>query len=160
MFKQEKKICFLSTIKRYAFSTFLVLWMIIWLLSTVGMIRQNGKYYQFAWHASTNTLQAFHSRYDEYSKDFYGIIKTCDRLLPKDAKLQLILPHDKGRKFEFLRDKGRYILYPRNYGDNTILQKYILVYQIKDFPIPKDYKIIRSFGPDRYLLAKTDGQVK
>ena len=128
----------------------------LWLFFTVHTLIKETPYYQFALNASTEAIQAFRSSYDESSRDFYHVLKTCDNMLPLKAKLQMIFPKDVGKKFLFLTEKGRYILYPRNYGENVIFQDYILIYQVKDLRIPEGYRVLKFFAPDKYLLTNKD----
>jgi hypothetical protein len=56
----------------------------------------------------------------------------------------------------FLREKGRYFLYPRNYGQNDSLEDYILVFGVPDFVVPRGYYRAKTFAADKFLLKKKD----
>jgi len=135
---------------------FSIIWFAAWVLFITVDFYDEIKYYRFALKASLGELHAFHATYDENSKDFFRILKICDRLLPRREQLQLILPQAHQQEFEFLREKGRYFLYPRNYGENTILRNHILVYNVDEWGIPDGYKILMNFGPGKYLLTRLD----
>ena len=133
------------------------MWIVFEVFHALLVIKSERSYCWFALHSSSEQIRAFNSIYpDGVSKDFYAILKRCDQILPTDEKLQIILPESPQSKHTFLMAKSRYILYPRNYGNNTIPQNYILVYQRNDFSIPQNYRILKSFGSDRYLLVKKD----
>ena len=123
------------------------------MLLTARAIHLNKDYYRWGLHSSLESLRASHAIYDPASSDFYRILKICDQMLPLGAELQLVLPAEQQHKFEFLREKARYFLYPRNYGDNTIRKDYILVYQVDDFYRPEGYEALVTFAPDKYLLT-------
>ncbi len=134
---------------------FLVIWILFWIRFNILPLEYKINYYKFAAGASAETLRAYHAVYDKDSLDYYSILKFCDNILPPSAELQIVLPKEPAHKFMFLREKGRYILYPRNYGDNDSGKDYILVYGQKDYLIPQGYKIIKMFDTDKYLLEKT-----
>jgi len=135
---------------------FSVIWFAAWLWFITVTFHEEIKYYQFALKASLEELHAVHAAYDENSEDYFKILMFCDRLLPGREPLQLILPQAHQQEFEFLREKGRYILYPRNYGENTILRNHILVYNVNEWVIPDGYKMSMNFGPGKYLLTRLD----
>ncbi|MBF0531735.1 MAG: hypothetical protein HQL23_01420 [Candidatus Omnitrophica bacterium] len=135
------------------FVFFSFVWCGIWLKQLVRIWQDENKYYVFALNSGLNRLRSYSAAYDDSTRDYYPILKYCDRVLPSGEPLQIILPIAPQNKLEFLRDKGRYYLYPRNYGENTLRQKYILVYQQPDFRAPAGYARIKDFGPDKYLLT-------
>lgn len=130
-------------------------WFIIWLSDTIAIISKAKRYYSFAIHADIETWRGYYS-YDKDSVDFYAIVKECDSILPLQEKLQVILPKDIPKRYDFWAEKARYYLYPRNYGDNETPQKYALIYRAPDFQIPAGYKIVKRFGLDKYLIKKLD----
>ena len=132
----------------------LMIWALVWVITSIYFIVPEIIYYKVALGFSAETLRAYHVIYHRETADYYKILKECDQALPPSQELQIILPAEPGHRFMFLREKGRYILYPRNYGDNDTPRDYILVYGQKDYVIPPGYEIIKSFGIDKYLLAK------
>jgi hypothetical protein len=104
--------------------------------------------------SSLDSLREYHAIYDFESRDYYSIIKYCDESLPREAHVRLIVPKKPHTRYAFLTEKGRYFLYPRNFGNNSMEAKYILVYGVKDFLIPESYKKYISFSEDKYLLVK------
>ena len=111
-------------------------------------------YYRFAIHSSPETLRAFNTAYDETTVDYYYILKECQRLVPASKEISIVLSKQPTRKFQALTAKGRYILYPQNYGENSEMRDFVLVYGVEDFLIPSNYKILKSFGKNKYLLMK------
>jgi len=99
-------------------------------------------------------LKGFWTAYDQDSQDYYRILKACDKLLPPQAEITLLLPLEPSKRFQFFEGKGRYILYPRNYGENNSFKKYILVYGVSDFSIPSGYEVIKYFSHNKYLLKR------
>ncbi len=112
-------------------------------------------YYRAALKSSLEELRECHSSFGQQEPDFYRILKFCDRRLPQNEELQIILPTENLFKYQYLREKARYFLYPRNYGDNITSKNFILVYKKNDFVIPNDYQVMAKFGDDKYLLSKT-----
>ena len=133
---------------------FFIVWAVLYFNSSFKILKIFWKYYGFAIHASASELRAYHSIYNQDFQDYYQILQMCDTFLPPPEPLQIVLPPQPQRRFEFLREKGRYILYPRNYGDNDSPQNYILVYGVQNFKKPEGYEMVRSFGPDKYLLKR------
>lgn len=140
-------------LRGYLFFVCLGIWVAWWLLLIVRLVRFESNYFCWALRFPIESLRAFHASYDPASSDFYRILKICDQMLPLGAELQLVLPAEQQNKFEFLREKARYFLYPRNYGDNAIRKDYILVYQVNNFYHPEGYETLMTFAPDKYLLT-------
>lgn len=142
-------------LRGYLFFACLGIWAARWLLLIVGLVRFESNYFCRALRSRSpiESLRAFHASYDPASSDFYWILKICDQMLPLGAELQLVVPAEQRNKFEFLREKARYFLYPRNYGDNAIRKDYILVYQVNNFYHPEGYETLMTFAPDKYLLT-------
>lgn len=143
---------FKAKVNPLALVIFSFLWVSIWAFTTVRTFCRERPYYEFAVSVNFESLQEENTIFDEHSSDYYAILKSCNQLLPWGEKIQIILPQEWQRYSDFLREKGRYILYPRNYGDNKSPQKYILVYQVSDFQAPKGCRVIRVFGPGKYLM--------
>ncbi len=144
---------FVKTLRNNLLFVFLWIWLFYWVSLAGQRVKGGMGYYQSAIHSSPEELRATHSIPDDNSRDFYAVLRACDLTLPLGEGLQIILPQEDQKKFAFFTGKARYILYPRNFGDNAALQRHILVYQVKNFHIPEGYQVIRSFGPDRYLLT-------
>lgn len=140
----------------YPYLFFFVVWLFVWFINTLGIFLQEKGYYHFACRTNSYNLQWFGTIYDNHTKDYYPILKLCDRLLPEKEEMTIILPREPVHRFEFLRERGRYILYPRNYGNNNELKKYILVYGVKDYEKPHGYVIVENFAQDKYLLKRQD----
>lgn len=133
---------------------FLVIWLIFYVKTNLKILTENKDYYQFAIRASFEKLQAYHAVYDQDSYDFYYVLRICQRIIPPHEEVQLILPQPSQHKFEFLREKGRYFLYPLNYGENSLLKKYILVYDVDNFIKPMEYEMVHYFSADKYLMKR------
>ena len=134
---------------------FFIGWFIVWSIHTIEIISHKKRYYGFAINADLDTWRAYYS-YDKDTVDFYSVVKECDRLLPPLEKLQVILPQDNLDRNNFLTEKARYYLYPRNYGENLTPQKYALIYSVPHFQIPAGYTVIKRFGPDKYLIKNSE----
>ena len=65
-----------------------------------------------------------------------------------------MLPREPMERYEFLRDRGRYLLYPRNDGDDVTRRDHVLVYGVATYSVPPGYVKVASFGPDKYLLSR------
>lgn len=138
----------------YTLLSFLCAWIFLWVRWNIINLSPEINYYKRAVFATYEDLRAYHSIFDWDSKDYYEILKACDQLLPPLEEIQLILPEEQKQKFEFLREKGRYILYPRNYGNNKTPRNYILVYEREDYRISEGYAVIKTFGNHKYLLGR------
>ena len=130
-------------------------WTILYLESVISRLRYNLSYFKFASMASPellreNTIEVFNDSTD----DFYQILKKCQSRLSADQMIQIVLPQDPPQRFAFWREKGRYILYPHNYGDNVSPQKFILVFAVDDYVIPQGYTKTMIFARDKFLLEK------
>lgn len=145
---------FLINIEHLIFIISIGIWAIFWYRYTWGEITASIPYYNTAITSSLDKMHAMHATYDAASRDFYSILKQCDDILPKFEKLRIILNKANTNKYEFLREKGRYFLYPRNYGDNERQANYILVYDVDDFEVPEGYRIHTTFTSGKYLLVK------
>ena len=148
-------IDWLRILRGYLFFACLGIWVARWVLTIPGHVRFESNYFYWALRSRypLESLRALHASYDSASSDFYRILKICDQILPLGEELQIILPVQQQNKFEFLREKARYFLYPRNYGDNAIRKDYILVYQVNNFYRPEGYETLVTFAPDKYLLT-------
>ncbi len=134
---------------------FFLFWLVIWITSRDRVFVEYKDYYKFALGVSLENLRAYHSSFGHQVDDFYRILKFCDRRLPQNEEIQIILSTENYFKYLYLREKARYFLYPRNYGENAIPKNFVLVYQNDDFVIPDDYEIMATFGVHKYLLRKT-----
>ncbi len=144
----------IKKLRTYTLLSFLCAWIFLWVRWNITNLSPEIHYYKQAVFAPYENLRATHSIFDRGSKDYYEILKICDQILPPLEEIQLILPKEPNQKFEFLREKGRYILYPRNYGDNETPRDYILVYGKEDYKIPQGYEVIKAFDHHKYLLGK------
>ena len=131
---------------------FVCCWLVYWGLITGRANINNIPYYKAVFHGTWDDVAAYHGTYDEKSDDYFDILRYCDRRLPKGRTIQLILPLKPKRKYEFLEEKGRYYLYPRNLGNNKVLADYILVYGVNNFKPPGLYEQCLKFSSDKYLL--------
>ncbi len=141
-----------NTIFVYLFFGF---WLLVWMDSMTIVWDDNKEYYRFAFGASLEKLREYHSSFDQTAVDFYRILKFCDQRLPAHEELQIILSTKNQYEFQYLREKARYFLYPRNYGDNITAKNFILVYKNDNFGIPDGYEILAFFGENKYLLKKS-----
>ena len=131
-----------------------LIWISFWYRYDFNNLKNNIPYYKTAVKSSLDQLRAMHCIYDSASRNYYPIIQFCDRIIPPDDKLSLILPTLPTRRYEYLREKGRYYLYPRNYGNNSEAANYILIYGVEDLKIPETYQKAWVFAQDKYLIAK------
>ena len=136
--------------------TVAIIWVVVWLGFTVPELVSHSSYLALALRSSTEELRVLHSRYnpDPSCADYPSVLKLCDALLPKGEALQIVIPREPSERFEFLYAKGRYLLYPRNYGNNTVARRYVLVYNVPDYFIPPGCEVIKTFAPHKYLLAE------
>jgi hypothetical protein len=130
------------------------LWLTVHAAFTLGTIREHLPYYRFALGADPETLRRHHSRLDPQTTDWYETLRHCEAALPPGAELQIVLPTEPTYRYEFLRDRARYLLYPRNAGDDRTQRDHILVYGVRDFEAPPGYAQVEYFGPNRYLLSR------
>jgi len=130
-------------------------WAIFWFHDNWQDMKNNMPYYKFAVKSSLDPLRAIHCVYDRGTRDYYWILKFCNDAISRKENIQLIIPKNPKERYEFLREKGRYYLYPRNYGNNEEMANFILVYGVKDFEIPKGYHKYVVFTHDKYLAIKT-----
>lgn len=129
-------------------------WFAVWIFTTAVTFKEEKEYLGSAWQADGEELQGAWTAYDEGSQDYYSVLKACDRLLPPSAELTLIIPAEPSVRFRYLQQKGRYILYPHNYGENDSLKEYVLVYGADDFSIPSNFEVIKNFADHKYLLKR------
>lgn len=141
-------------IRTFVFVLLTLLWIIIWFCHLTGAVYKYSSFYRKALSGSLENLHDFYSWVGEESKDYYSILKFCNDFLPQGKTVQVLLPTDSWRRYAYLREKGRYFLYPRNFGNNSLPGDYILVYGVKDFLAPTGYRILRHFGEDKYLLER------
>ena len=88
--------------------------------------------------------------------NFYDVLQWCNLKIPENEKINLIVPTNSRTDSAFLEGKGRYYLYPRNYGDNKMNANFILVYSDSNFKIPPTFEQCMYFGQDEYLLVKKE----
>ncbi|MGQ0722488.1 MAG: hypothetical protein ACT4PE_13080 [Candidatus Eiseniibacteriota bacterium] len=132
----------------------LAVWLSVYVAFATGAVREHLPYYRFALSADPETLRRHHSRLDPQTAEWYETLQFCDALLPPGAELQIVLPTEPTYRYEFLRDRARYLLYPRNTGDDRTLRDHILVYGVRDFETPPGYVQVEFLGPNRYLLSR------
>lgn len=131
------------------------IWMLIWLIYSGAEIKTALPYYKIAMRSSMDQLREMHCVYDEQSMDYYQILSYCSSNITENENIQLVLPQTPENRYYFLREKGRYFLYPRNFGNNQKTAKYILVYGVRDFVLPENYKMEKRFAEDKYLLVNS-----
>ena len=134
-------------------------WLVLWIFQLTLTIK-NVAYYRFALKSSLSDIHRYHATFDKDTWDYYDILRYCDRILPAGASLRLILPTTSKYKYAFLREKGRYFLYPRNDGNNDQEADYILVYGVRDYTSPKDYNVLAVFSNDKRLYSRGDRQAR
>lgn len=139
-----------------ALYSIMLLWGIIWAVHTYKVLRFNSAYYNLALASSLDDLRAFANAYDADGLDYYAILKRSGELVPEGKRIKIVLPQAPVNKYEFLREKGRYFLYPKNFGNNNLEADYILVYGVEGFQAPANYRKHEVFSQDKYLLIKTD----
>lgn len=130
------------------------IWLTVHVVFTAPPVLKSLPNYRFAAAGGAAQIRRIHSKLDEATADFYPILMECDAILPKDARIQIVLPSRPTYQFEFLRDRARYLLYPRNYGDPYTLQDHILVYGVAGYEPPPGYQQVRAFGPDKILFSR------
>lgn len=141
--------------RTYFYRSSAAAWVVIWAWVSAATFVQEGEYIRSAWRLDHETLQSQWSAYDQTTEDYYEILKALDRMLPPLEEITLILPQEDVTKFKYLQEKGRYILYPRNYGDNRVLKEYLLVYGVSGLSLPQGYETAKRFAEDKYLLKRT-----
>ena len=129
-------------------------WILLWYRYSWNEVKNKVPYYKIALKSSLDQLRSMHCIYDNQSRDYYTIVRFCDKVIPSGEKLKLVIPTMPANRHEFLSAKGRYYLYPRNYGNNAEMTDYILIYGMEDFRIPDGYQKCVVFGSDKYLIAK------
>jgi|GEM_PF-1340481 len=147
------------SIFRFRFGIFHLLLTISIFVSSSYMLRaknEEARYLRYAARSLLAELHSINAACDQSTQDYYRILRYCDDILPQGASLQLILPKMPVHKYQFLREKGRYFLYPRNYGNNEQEADFILVYLLEDFRIPDTYRVCKVFAENKYLLARHD----
>jgi hypothetical protein len=135
-------------------SLIFALWLAIHLAFTVPEVRSSSPHYRFALRASPAELRRAHSDFGGQCEDFYAILMRCDELLEPGAELRIVLPAEPTYRYEYLRDRARYLLYPRNDGEDLTPRAHILVYGARDFQAPPGYERVESFAPHKYLLSR------
>jgi hypothetical protein len=143
---------------RWLLGAGILAWLALHLWVLVPTLQSKAGYLRFAVGASSEEIRAFHTRFDPTSRDWYAVLKACDALLPPGDMLQIVLPEKPQARLEYLRDKARYLLYPRNTGDNATPRPWMLVYRVPDFEPPSGYRVVKRFAPHATLLAREDVQ--
>ena len=111
-------------------------------------------YYKYSAFKSLDFKRASHASLDWATSDFFDILKICNRIIPENEKINLIIPEKDKRKYEFFRGKGRYHLYPRYIGKNDPSASFILYYLIPDIKPPFSYERCIKFYADEYLYIR------
>lgn len=149
-----KSASFSFRLKFIIFYWFLVASFFCFLGGLAKTIGYKINYLRAAMSASLPELRKSCYMYYRDTDDYYDILSLCDRALPLGASVRLVVPKTSKRKSGFLEGKGRYFLYPRNFGDNEQEADYVLIYAVEDFKIPHPYRLCKVFGKDKYLLAR------
>ena len=131
-----------------------IVWLPIYLWTTIPQIQSHWSYYRFALGASSEAIRSSHVPFDSASSDFPRILQFCDEVVPPGSGLQILLPRLPLYRYEYLRDKARYLLYPKNYGNNDLQQDFILVYEVAEPAIPDSYRILKRFAPNKVLWVR------
>ncbi len=135
------------------------IWLLLWYRNIGKLVLARAPHYHAVLTSSLDDLRGMLTDYGGTSRDYYKILNFCNRNVSENAKIQLVIPLQPQYRHEFLREKGRYYLYPHNYGNNSEENPdYILVYDVEDFIIPPHYKVKRLFTKDKYLLSKEEVQ--
>lgn len=130
-------------------------WVYFWCLNTcIPLCRKLP--YMIKSFVSPLNAQRVRFSYDPESSDYFSVLAGCDKLLAPGIKLSIILPKEPENRFFFLREKGRYFLYPRNYGVNDETSAYLLVYGVKNYAIPAGYHMKHVFAAGKFLIEKTN----
>jgi hypothetical protein len=90
--------------------------------------------------------------------DFYDVMQFC-KTIPENEKIRFDFSSNPRVK-AFLEGKGRYHLYPRNYGENDFSANFILVYLNPQAHVPQDFEPCVHFGKDKTLFIKTEHPLK
>ena len=133
----------------------LLIWLFLWGLQEPPRIRKSLEHFQIVMERSPDFLRARLCAYDQKSEDYFKVLEYLNAVVPVTERIQLVLPETSKGKFEFLREKGRYYLYPRNYGNNKDPADVVLVYGVKGFVIPEGYRKYKDFSDDKYVLVRT-----
>ncbi len=120
----------------------------------IKLIASRSDYFTYALTADRHSLQYLWASFDGQLLDYYPILKASDEIVPPDGEITVIVPQSPEIRHSYLREKARYYLYPKNYGNNSVLKEYILVYMVDDFGVPDGYEIHTSFGESKYLLKR------
>ena len=88
------------------------------------------------------------------AKDYYDILQFCNHVIPENERVNLILPRINNIKYEFLKGKGRYYLYPRYFGYDDPNAGFVLSYLIHNARPPENYRSCVQFASDKYLFIK------
>lgn len=104
-------------------------------------------------------LQSYREAHPDYrtSPNFYNILKACTWIIPETKSVQVVVPQYHIGQRDFLEGQARYVLYPRNYGDNRAPGDYILVYGVKDYACPEGFIPVKQFTQDSYLFKRGSG---
>lgn len=104
--------------------------------------------------APASAIRGMHFKIRPEDADFFYILSRVNALVPAGKEVQLILPEKPAKRAQYLMGKGRFMLYPRNYGDNARAGDYILVYKVSDVQPPGGYRVIENFADDKYLMVR------
>ncbi len=137
------------------------LFFISWIFSAAAYLGRaigaDWDYLRTASRCSLKELRAWNAYTDARYSDYDPILAYCDRIMPAGEKLRLVLPQDPTIQHQRLREKGRYFLYPRNFGNNDLPANFILVYGVRGFSPPAGYAVGKIFGRETYLLVRSKG---
>ncbi len=147
----------IQDLRWYVFIACWGLWAAIANHWTVKTIFYNFDYYKFAFTASYDDLQAYRFIYPGYreSQNYYAVLQQCNAIVPASKRIQMVLPAEQRKRLEFLEQMARYILYPRNDGDNQSPGDYILVYDVTNYERPEGFKVIKTLTSRACLLGRT-----
>lgn len=133
--------------------TFAGLWFYVWIFNTLLPLHYNLPSIMMKY---TQPLKARQLRvsYGGQGLDYLDILRACDTIAGREQTISIILPKEPPRRFLSQRDKGRYYLYPKNYGMNDALTDYILVYGVKNYEIPAGYQVRSRFAKNKFLIER------
>lgn len=138
----------------------IVIWVVVNFLIYFKQGRLYFNYYKNSVFQSQEIRDRLNTSIDDASLDFYDVVKFCQAAVPENEYIRFVFPHHSTRMGAFLGAKGRYYLYPRNYGDNTRPTNFILVFLEPNFSAPQDFESCVNFGKDKGLWIKKDHPLK
>ncbi len=145
----------LRSILNYPLRLIFICWFLAFIFIAWVEVYTYRNYYRLALSgANWEKLEESKCQIKQGFVNFFFIIRAVDQRIPRGEKVQLVLPN-KGVLTPFWEQKARYLLYPKNAGDNTIQENFILVYHSPQYVPPWGYEEVMRWG-ESYLLSKHD----